>query len=136
VLRLFIIATIAFAGLSLACSPAMAEEPQEESSTTTIEKTETAVVPLPTAHRGRLSTRDRWRGAPYLRSSADETLRSQALDVALPPANSAFQGGVSLESPVVFSNEDYIRNRALDKVLPPFNPAVVGGGSIHGGVGF
>lgn len=136
-LRLFIIATIAFVGLSLACSPARAEEPQEESSTTTIEKTETAVVPLPTTtHPGRLSTRDRWRGAPYLRSSADETLRSQALDVALPPANSAFQGGVSLQSPTVFSNEDYIRNQALDKALPPFNAAVVGGGSVQGGVGF
>lgn len=136
-LRLFIIATIAFVGLGLACSPAMAEEPQEESSTTTIEKTETAVVPLPTAtHRGRLSTRDRWRGAPYLRTSADETLRSHALDVALPPANSAFQGGASLESPGVLSNEDYIRNRALDIALPPFNPAVVGGGSVQGGVGF
>ena len=56
----------------------------------------------PPAHRtrrGRLSTRDRWRGAPYLRSSADETLRSHALDVALPPANSAFQGGASLQRP-------------------------------------
>ena len=136
-LRLIIITTIAFVGLSLACSPAKAEEPQEGSSTTTIQKTETAVVPLPTTHRGRLSTRDRWRGAPYLRSSADETLRSHALDVALPPANSAFQGGVSLQSPGVLSNEDYIRNQALDKALPPFNPAVVGGGSVSsGGVGF
>jgi len=136
VLRLFIITTIAFVGLSLACSPAQAEEPQDESSTTTIEKTETAVVPLPTTKSRRLSTRDRWRGAPYLRSSADETLRSQALDVALPPANSAFQGGASLQSPGVLSNEDYIRNQALDKALPPFNPAVVGGGSVQGGVGF
>ena len=135
-LRLFIITTIAFVGLSLACSPAQAEEPQDESSTTTIEKTETAVVPLPTTHRGRLSTRDRWRGAPYVRSTADETLRSHALDVALPPANSAFQGGASLQGPSVFSNEDFIRNEALNKALPPANSAFVGGSTITGGVGF
>jgi hypothetical protein len=58
------------------------------------------------------------------------------LDVALPPANSAFQGGVSLQDPTVFSSEDFIRNEALNKALPPFNPAMVGGGSVRGGVGF
>jgi len=136
VLRLFILATIAFVGLGLAYSPAMAEEPQGEASAPTIEKAQKAVVPLPTAHRGRLSTRDRWRGAPYLRSTADETLRSHALDVALPPANSAFQGGASLQDPRVFSNEDFIRNEALNKALPPANSAFVGGSTVTGGVGF
>jgi len=137
VYRLFILATIAFVGFGLASSAAMAEEPQGESSAPTIEKAQTAVVPLPmNTHRGRLSTRDRWRGKPYLRSSADETVRSHALDVALPPANQAFQGGVSLQSPAVFSNEDFIRNEALSKALPPFNSAMVGGASVQGGVGF
>ena len=114
----------------------MAEEPQEEASAPTIEKAQKTVVPLPTDHRGRLSTRDRWRGAPYLRSSADETLRSHALDVALPPANKALQGGASLQQPNIFSNEDFIKNEALNKALPPANPAFVGGGSVTGGVGF
>ena len=136
--RLFILAIIAFVafvGLSLVGSAAMAEEPQGEASTTTIEKAQRTVVPLPTT-TGRLSTRDRWRGGPYLRSSADETLRNHALDVALPPANGAFQGGVSLQQPSLYSDEDFIRNEALTKALPAFNPAFVGGASVGGGVGF
>lgn len=136
-LRLLIIASIAFVGLGLACSPASAEEAQEGSSTAKVEKAQTTVVPLPSiTHSGRLSTLDRWRGKPYLRSSADETVRSHALDLALPPANSAFQGGANLQSPSVYSNEDFIRYQALDKALPAFNPAFVGGGSVRGGVGF
>jgi len=134
--RLITLATIAFVGLGLACSPAMAEEAQNGSSKTSIEKAEKAIVPLPTLRQGRLSTRDRWRGAPYLRSSSDETLRSHALDLALPPANSAFQGGASLQSPIVRSSEDFVRNEALNKMLFPFNAAVVGGGSVQSGVGF
>ena len=134
--RLFILATIAYVGLGLSFSPAMAEEPQGEVSAPTIEKAQKTVVPLPTTHRSRLSTRDRWRGAPSLRSSADETLRSHALDVALPPANSAFQGGANLQDPSVFANEDFIRNEALNKALPPANSAFVGGSTVGGGVGF
>ena len=133
--RLFILATITFVGLGLVGSSAMAEEPQGEASTTTIEKAQRTVVPLPST-TGRLSTRDRWRGGPYLRSSADETLRSHALDVALPPANQALQGGASLQQPNLYSNEDFIRNEALSKALPPFNSAFVGGASVGGGVGF
>ena len=136
-LRFIILATIASVGLSLACSPAMAEEPQKASPKTTIEKAEKTVVPLPTTtRRVRLSTRDRWRGAPYLRSSADETLRSHALDVALPPANSAFQGGANLQPAGVFvSDVDGLRKEALDKALPPANSAFVGG-TVSGAVGF
>jgi hypothetical protein len=94
VLRYIILATIVFAGLSLACSPAMAEEPQQGSSATKIEEAQKTVVPLPTTtHRTRLSTRDRWRGKPHLRSGAAEASPSQATDVALPPANSAFLSG-------------------------------------------
>jgi hypothetical protein len=133
---LITLATIAFIGLGLACSPAMAEEVQNGSSKTSIEKAEKAIAPLPALKQGRLSTRDRWRGTPYLRSSADETLRSHALDLALPPANSAFQGGVSLQTPVIRSSEDFVRNEALNMMLPPFNPAVVGGGSVPSGMGF
>ncbi len=132
--RIIIFATITFVGLGLVGSSAMAEEPQGEASTTTIEKAQRTVVPLPST-TGRLSTRDRWRGGPYLRSTADETLRSHALDVALPPANQAFQGGASLQQPIL-SNEDFIRNEALSKALPPANPAFVGGASVGGGVGF
>jgi hypothetical protein len=137
VLRFIILATIASVGLSLACSPATAEEPQEASSKTTIEKGEKTAVPLPTTtRRVRLSTRDRWRGAPYLRSSTDETLRSHALDVALPSANSAFQGGASLHPGGAFVSEiDGVRKEALDMALPPANSAFVGG-SLSGGVGF
>lgn len=134
--RLITLATIAFVGLGLAWSPAMAEKVQNGSSKTSIEKAEKAIAPLPALKQGRLSTRDRWRGTPYLRSSADETLRSHALDLALPPANSAFQGGVSLQNPAINSSEDVVRNHALDISLPPFNPAVVGGGSVQSGVGF
>jgi hypothetical protein len=134
VFRLTVLATIAFVALGLACSPATAEEPQGKSAAK-IEKAERTITPLPSlTHPGRLSTRERWRGAPYVRSTADETLRSHALDVALPPANSAFQGGTSLQGAV--RSEDFIRNQALDKALPPFNPAFVGGGSLTGGVGF
>jgi len=113
----------------------MAEEPQQDASATTIEKAEKTVVPLPTkTRRTRLSTRDRWRGAPYLRSSADENVRSRALDMALPPANPAFQGGLS--GPSVLPYEGALRNELLDKALPPANPAFVGGSTISGGVGF
>lgn len=91
-LRYIILATIVFAGLSLACSPAMAEEPQDGSSATKIEEAQKAVVPLPTITK-RLSTVERWRGTPYLRSGAAEALPSQATDVALPPANSSFLSG-------------------------------------------
>lgn len=137
VLRLLTLATIAFVGLGLASLPAAAEEPQEGSAKTTIEKAEKTIVPLPAKkQRARLSTRDRWRGAPYLRSSADETLRSQALDVALPPANSAFQGGAPLQSPGAFATEDAVRHEALNKALPPANPAWVGGGQPIAGAGF
>jgi hypothetical protein len=136
VLRLLTLGTIAFVGLGLASLPAAAEEPQEGSSTTTIEKAEKTVVPLPAmTRRARLSTRDRWRGAPYLRSSADETVRSQALDIALPSANSAFRGGATLQQPV-FANEDAVRHQALNKALPPANPAWVGGGDPIAGMGF
>ena len=97
VLRFLILSAIAFVGLSLASSPAIAEAPKTDSTKATIEQDQKTVVPLPTtSHHSRPSTRDRWRGKPYLRSSSDETLRSQAVDVALPPANSAFQGGASL----------------------------------------
>jgi hypothetical protein len=115
----------------------MAEEPQKASSETTMEKTETTVVPLPTTtHRVRLSTRDRWRGTPYLRSSSDETVRSHALDVALPSANPAFQGGANLQPAGVFvSDVDGLRKEALDKALPPANSAFAGG-SLSGGMGF
>jgi len=94
VLRYIILATIFFAGLSMACSPAMAEEPQEGSSPTKIEEAQKTVVPLPTTtQRKRLSTMERWRGAPYLRSGAAEALPGQSTDVALPPVNSGFLGG-------------------------------------------
>ena len=133
-LRFFILASIACVAFSLACSPAMAEELASQPSKTTVEK---AVTPMPTAtHRVRLSTRDRWRGAPYLRGSANEMLRSQALDVALPPANSAFVGGADLQAGLFVSETDSVRKDALDKALPPANPAFVGGNSISGGVGF
>jgi hypothetical protein len=138
VFRLFAIATIAFVALGLACSPASAQEPQEGSAQASIEKAQKNASPLPSlTHPGRLSTRDRWRGRPYLRSTADETLRSHALDVALPSANPAFQGGVAVSGPGTFSSEDFIRNEALNKALPPANAAIVGGGGISGGgVGF
>jgi hypothetical protein len=96
-LRFLILAAIAFVGLSLASSAAIAEEPKTESSKPTIEQEQKSVAPQPTtSHRARLSTRDRWRGKPYLGSS-DETLRSHSLDKALPPANSAFNGGTNLQ---------------------------------------
>lgn len=136
VLRLLTLATIAFVGLGLASLPAAAEEPQEGSSTTTIEQAEKTIVPLPVkTYPDRLSTRDRWRGGPYLRSSADETVRSQALDIALPSANSAFRGGASLQHPGVFATEDAVRHEALNMLLPLY-PAWGGGGSPIVGSGF
>ncbi len=87
--------TIAFViGLALAGSPALAGTPDEatDASTTRVEKT---VSPTP-ERPARLSTTDRWRGKPYVASTAGETIRAQALDKALPPANPVFQGGVSL----------------------------------------
>ena len=137
VLRLLTLATAAFVGFGLASLPAAAEQLQEGSSQTTIEQAQKTIVPLPVKTRqARLSTRDRWRGGPYLRSSADETLRSQALDIALPPANPAFQGGTTLAPAGVFATEDAVRHRALDKVLPPANPAWVGGAETITGAGF
>jgi hypothetical protein len=135
--RLLTLATITFVGMGLASSAALAEEPQGTSSATAIEQAQKTIVPLPTtSHRSRISTRDRWRGTPYLRSTADETLRSHALDVALPSANSAFQGGVDLQQPHTFVYEDFVRQEALNKALIPANPSIVGGGTPRGGVGF
>jgi hypothetical protein len=135
--RLVILVTAAFVGFGLASLPAAAEEPQEGPSQTAIEQAQKTIVPLPVkTSQVRISTRDRWRGAPYLRSSADETLRSQALDIALPPANSAFQGGTTIGPAGVFATEDAVRHQALDKVLPPANPAWAGGGQTISGGGF
>lgn len=136
-IRFFILASIACVALSLACSPAMAEELASQPSKTTVENADKALAPMPTTtHRVRLSTRDRWRGAPYLRGSADELLRGQALDVALPPANSAFQGGAELQSGLFVSETEGVRKEALDKILPPANPAMIGGSGLSGGLGF
>jgi hypothetical protein len=133
VIRFLIFATVASVGLSLAPSYATAEEPQEGSSTPTIETTQNTVVPVPTTtHRKRLSTLDRWRGRPYVRSTADENLRSRALDMALPPANEAFQGGGSLGAHAAFASEHAIRAEALDFFLPPANSAFGGGGGTAG----
>ena len=127
--RLLILATIAVVVLGLASSVAVAEEPQGSSSSMAIEQVEKTIVPLPTiTQRPRLSTRERWRGAPYLRSTADETLRSHALDIALPSANSAFQGGVDLQQPRACVHEAFIRQVAGD--LPvlgylPYDPQVI-----------
>jgi hypothetical protein len=138
VFRYFATATIAFVALGLAFSPAIAEEPQDGAAKTTIEKAQRNASPLPNLTTpGRLSTRDRWRGRPYVRNTADEDLRSRALDIALPPANPAFQGGVAISGPGTFASEDFIRNEALNKSLPPANAAMVGGGGISGGgIGF
>jgi hypothetical protein len=100
VLRFFILSAIAFVGLSLLSSPAIPEAPATESSKAAIEQDQQTVVALPTtSHRARLSTRDRWRGTPYLRSNRDETLRNHVLDKALFPANPAFQGAVTFRVP-------------------------------------
>jgi hypothetical protein len=94
--RGFILAAVVFTGLILSSAPAIAEEPKAEPSRTTIDQKPDSTVPVTTNEsRVRLSTRDRWRGRPYLRSSTDETVRSHALDKALPPANHAFSGGGS-----------------------------------------
>jgi hypothetical protein len=99
VLRLFVPATVVFIGVSLASSPVFAEEPKAECSKATIEQAEKTVTPPPTIpRRTRFSTWDRWRGKPYLRGVSDESLRARALDIALPPANPAFQGGAHLHS--------------------------------------
>jgi hypothetical protein len=100
VTRFFILPVTAFVGWSLLSSPAIAEAPKTESSKATIEQDQKTVVALPTtSHRARLSTRDRWRGTPYVRTNRDETLRNHVLDKALPPANPAFQGAVTFRVP-------------------------------------
>lgn len=135
--RLLTLATITLVGVGLASSVALAGESQGSSSSTAIEQVQKTIVPLPTnTNHPRISTRDRWRGTPYLRSTADETLRSHALDIALPSANSAFQGGVELAQPRTFVYEDFVRQEAMNKALIPANPAIVGGGTPRGGVGF
>ena len=98
VLRLFRFPAIAFVAFGLVGSPAIAESPRKDVSEPSIEQDRKTVVrPPTTGHRAKLCTRDRWRGKPYLRSGGEETLRSQILDLALPPANPAFQGGASLK---------------------------------------
>ena len=100
VLRFFILTAIAFVGLSLLSSPAIAEAPPRESSKTTIEQDQQSVVALPTtSHRTRISTRDRWRGTPYVRNNRDETLRNHVLDQVLFPANPAFPGAATFPGP-------------------------------------
>jgi hypothetical protein len=111
-LRLFVLTVFIFIGVSLAGAPALAEEPKAESPKAAVEQGEQTVTPVPTREmardavtplpakppRTRLSTWDRWRGKPYLRSVSDESLRARALDIALPPANPAMPGGSALQS--------------------------------------
>lgn len=109
-LRLSVFSALIFVGVSLAAAPAWADEPKAGSPQVAAEKVDQTVTPIATREeardvvtpipakppRARLSTRERWRGKPYLRSVSDESLRARALDIALPPANPAFQGGASL----------------------------------------
>lgn len=80
-----------------------------------------AILDLGPARAERLSTRDRWRGAPYVRSEAERRaqLRSRAFDRALPvqsPLGTAF--GLESES---------IRSEAMDMAIPIQNPAMLSG---------
>jgi hypothetical protein len=102
--------------LSLLAGPAFADESREARTDDA-----PAIVEVREAKPARLSTRDRWRGAPYVRASAaeNERLRSEALDRALP-----------VQSPLgtVFGVEnERIRSEALDKALPIQNPAFATG---------
>lgn len=109
--------------IGLLAAPALADEAAPVSK----RDDAPAVVTLPDARPERLSTRDRWRGGPYVRASAaeNERLRSEALDRALPvqsPLATAF--GVENER---------LRSEALDKALPIGNPAFASGtGGVFG----
>ncbi len=86
-----IVASILAFGLA-AAAPALAESTTQTPAPAQIEKAEKTYRPLV-----RQSTRERWAGGPRERlSQSDELIRAQALDLALPPANPAFQGGASL----------------------------------------
>jgi hypothetical protein len=114
VLRLFVFTVFICIGVSLSGAPALAEQPKAEPPNAAVGQLEQTVTPAPTREtardavtplpakspRTRLSTRERWRGKPYLRNVSNESLRARALDIALPPANPAFQGGASLSSQI------------------------------------
>jgi hypothetical protein len=77
--------------IGIVAVPALADEPAAERDGNRVQATEEA---RPEKER-RPTTMERWRGRPHLRA-ANEVVRNQALDKALPPANPVFQGGVTL----------------------------------------
>ena len=77
------IATFAAVAAMLASAPSFAEDAKPDA------RVESAPVATPDARR--LTTVERWRGAPYTRSAShsDALLRQEALDKALPAVATA-----------------------------------------------
>ena len=111
--------------------PVLAGEPSLSDSPATVEASQKRViVPLPRLTRRSLSTRERWRGTPYTRSAAaDEQIRAEALDKALPVISSA--AGGSLPGFGFAGENTLLRSEALDKALP-----VISNPTTNSGIGF
>ncbi len=124
------LALAAWISVALAAPAAWAEapDPSEDAPTEVTSATPEAQVEAKPARkpaRRRLTTAERWRGKPYLRSE-DAQLRGQALGTALPPTENGFgnSGGLGLQA-VGFQavENETLRRQALDESMPiPLNP--------------
>lgn len=77
------LAIVSLITLGFAAAPALADEPAERETAAVREAAAVAQAAKVEPAPERLSTRDRWRGRPYLRSPRQE-LRPEALDRMVP----------------------------------------------------
>jgi hypothetical protein len=106
---------------SLVATAALAsDQPAGEKETAVVTSNEASSVESAPAKR-RLTTAERWRGRPYLRSAEGELVRSEALDKRLPPAQPPFTSGFGLNT----AGSEVLRSHALDRNIPLAVPGLV-----------
>ena len=112
----------AFAFATLVAPAALADDAKTATPTdTTIAAADNDPAPVE-RKRQRLSRRDRWRGAPYLRAQEDVP-RPQS-DLILPAYNNQASRGSVFNDPV----DPFVRQEAMNKALPMVNPIFQGSG--------
>jgi hypothetical protein len=112
-----VVSAIAF---SLVAAGALAaDQPSGADGGAVVASDAAQVAPAPAKQR--LTTAERWRGAPYLRSTESELVRSEALDKRLPPAQPPFTSGFGLNT----AGSEVLRSHALDRNIPLTVPGLV-----------
>jgi hypothetical protein len=113
-----VVSALAF---SLVATGALAaDQPTREDGAAVVAAADTAQV-APAPAKRRLTTAERWRGAPYVRNAESELVRSEALDKRLPPAQPPFTSGFGLNT----AGSEVLRSHALDRNIPLTVPGLV-----------